>query len=103
MNIINRRKRISTLLILLCGVIFICCPSRIYADSDERKQVKIIIWSVYCSYPYTIATNNTLFFVTNDTTHGTELWKSDGTEEGTVMVKDIYTGERVVILHTVPP
>ncbi len=32
----------------------------------------------------------TLFFAANDGEHGRELWKSDGTEAGTVMVKDIY-------------
>jgi ELWxxDGT repeat protein len=30
-----------------------------------------------------------LFFVANDGVHGTELWQSDGTEEGTVLVADI--------------
>ena len=32
----------------------------------------------------------TLFFAAEDGEHGRELWKSDGTEAGTVMVKDIY-------------
>jgi len=34
--------------------------------------------------------NGTLFFTANDGTHGTELWKSNGTAAGTVLVKDIY-------------
>ena len=35
------------------------------------------------------AVGNTLYFVANDGTNGYELWKSDGTASGTVMVKDI--------------
>ena len=36
--------------------------------------------------------NGTLFFRANDGTNGNELWKSDGTEAGTVLVKDIWAG-----------
>ncbi|NIR71236.1 MAG: T9SS type A sorting domain-containing protein [Phycisphaerae bacterium] len=36
--------------------------------------------------------NGTLFFVANEQTNGRELWKSDGTVGGTVLVKDINPG-----------
>ena len=39
-----------------------------------------------------IDVDGTLFYRATDGTHGLELWKSDGTEEGTVLVKDINAG-----------
>ncbi|HRO46539.1 ELWxxDGT repeat protein [Agriterribacter sp.] len=36
--------------------------------------------------------NNAIYFSAVDGVHGRELWKSDGTEAGTVMVKDIRPG-----------
>ena len=39
-----------------------------------------------------IAFGDTLFLAANDGIHGRELWKSDGTENGTVMVKDMNPG-----------
>ena len=38
------------------------------------------------------AVGDTLYFVGEDAEHGRELWKSDGTADGTVMVKDIVPG-----------
>ena len=45
----------------------------------------------YNEYPF-IAYKNQLFFIANDGIHGNELWSSDGTADGTVLVKDIYPG-----------
>src|SRR5262249_54172160 len=36
--------------------------------------------------------NGTVFFAAADETHGTELWKTDGTAAGTGLVKDIHPG-----------
>ena len=35
--------------------------------------------------------NNEFYFSTNDRIHGTELWKSDGTNDGTILVKDVMS------------
>ncbi|MBL0341841.1 MAG: hypothetical protein IPP71_13435 [Bacteroidetes bacterium] len=36
--------------------------------------------------------NGLIIFSAYETTHGSELWKSDGTDTGTVMIKDINPG-----------
>ena len=41
---------------------------------------------------YLTVSNGTLYFTATDGVNGRELWKSDGTPEGTVMVKDIWPG-----------
>ncbi len=43
---------------------------------------------------YLTNVNGTIFFVDGDSAHGVELWKSNGTAAGTVMVKDINPGPR---------
>jgi ELWxxDGT repeat protein len=47
----------------------------------------------YNSYPSNLTNvNGRLFFSATDDTHGRELWKSDGSAAGTVIVKDIFPG-----------
>jgi ELWxxDGT repeat protein len=41
---------------------------------------------------FTVAVGGTLFFVASDGISGNELWQSDGTAAGTVLVKDITPG-----------
>ena len=43
-------------------------------------------------YPPSTSVGNTLYFIADDGTNGYELWKSDGTVNGTMMVKDINSG-----------
>lgn len=49
------------------------------------------MYSMGCGGEY-IVMNNILYFRASDNTHGAELWRSDGTETGTYMVKDINPG-----------
>jgi ELWxxDGT repeat protein len=39
-----------------------------------------------------LATNQFMFMVATDESHGSELWRTDGTQSGTVLVKDITPG-----------
>jgi ELWxxDGT repeat protein len=39
-----------------------------------------------------MVSNGTLYFIADDGVSGEELWKTDGTDAGTVLVKDINPG-----------
>src|SRR4051812_47586599 len=50
----------------------------------------------YRSQPYyssMVVMNDTLFFTATNGQSGMELWKSDGTDGGTLLVKDINKGQ----------
>ncbi len=56
---------------------------------DENETSLLTRYEYRDNYGDFIALNSTLYFILNDGVHGKQLWKSDGTEAGTVMVKDM--------------
>ncbi len=74
-------------------LLLICFFYSFITFAQEARLVKDINnWEK--SYPIGKFTdvNGTLFFIAQTPQYGTELWKSDGTENGTRMVKDIAPG-----------
>ena len=77
----------------------------IYAWGDGTAEGTVLVEDINpgssygspaSSYPDDLtAVGGTLFFSADDGEHGRELWKSDGTAEGTVLVEDIWAGPNV--------
>jgi len=82
------------LLFLLCFILSqsLSNPSKVHAFSEP--QMININKVPATSYTQTNLTplGSTLYFVSNDGIHGYELWETDGTENGTTMIKDINVG-----------
>ena len=75
---------------LLIALGLLTTPSAQAIEIDVVEQVKDIVPGMVGSYPEELANvNGTLYFVADDGVSGEELWRSDGTETGTAMVKDI--------------
>src|SRR5262249_12928749 len=50
-----------------------------------------------------LGVGSTLYFTQRDDQYGWELWKSDGTPEGTVLVKDIAAAQSLFVISPTPP
>ncbi|WP_158501578.1 ELWxxDGT repeat protein [Vitiosangium sp. GDMCC 1.1324] len=62
---------------------------------EDSTWDAVLLKSGFTGLPLFVAfaiTDRTLYFAADDGIHGAELWKTDGTPEGTVLVKDIQPG-----------
>jgi ELWxxDGT repeat protein len=56
------------------------------------KDINLVLSSASSSPSQIVQVGSLGYFTAADAIHGTELWKTDGTSAGTVMVKDIFPG-----------
>ena len=84
--------RTAHIFLLLSFVGVALTSSPIMAQDIEPVLVKDIIPGVdSASYSHLVDVNGKLFFFANDKTEGYGLWVSDGTAEGTIRLKSLYS------------
>jgi ELWxxDGT repeat protein len=91
---ILKRSAISAIILvsMIIGGFTGASPVAANVPTDAVVMVKDINPGGNSSPDYLTAMGDTLFFKAYDPTYGWELWRSDGAEAGTEMVKDISPG-----------
>ncbi len=83
-------------ILYILALIFVLSTNYLFAQSSCASMVKNFGKEENIDYVSNVTKLNdkTALFFGTDEFHGTELWKTDGTENGTLMLKDIYPGLR---------
>lgn len=76
------------------GKLYFCDFKGIFVADGAEGGTRLVKEVLYLERPYKLAAlNDKLVFLASDSAHGTELWVSDGTAEGTHLLVDIYPGK----------
>lgn len=87
---VNYKKTRYTALLLFCSMVFCYNLSGQY---KLLKDINAVEGSASSSPGEMVQMGEYFYFSAMDNVHGTELWRSDGTEMGTSLVKDISKGK----------
>lgn len=82
---------ISADMVNVCYDMSVYVPNETFEQEESNDDLVVdIAGGALGSYPqYLVNFSDTLYFVANDGTYGYEVWKSDGTVEGTTLVKNL--------------
>jgi ELWxxDGT repeat protein len=77
-----------------CNFIFICVAIFFFSTA-LHSQIPLLVKDIRSGTTHSdpqelVNVNGTIFFSAIDGINGTEVWKSNGTTAGTILVKDIY-------------
>ena len=86
------RRSFPRALPLGAALIGLCVSFPICAAPSLLKDINPVVSPSPSNHNLLANVNGTLYFLGEDEAHGREIWKSDGTSAGTVMVKDINPG-----------
>ena len=75
-----------------CVAFLFACTMSVCSQAAEPVLVKDINNIADADMYEAVVIGNFAYFQAEDPVHGDELWKTDGTSLGTVLVKDIYPG-----------
>lgn len=75
----------------------LCLLSSAQAAPQLVRDINTAARGCWCDKPVTV--NGVLYFPESDGVHGYELWRSDGTDEGTWLVKDIRPGSESSVIR----
>ena len=78
---------------MIVAFLLACAPGPLCAQPAHLVKDIFNLPAAAGSNPQKFAqVGSTIFFAASDTANGTELWKTDGTPGGTMLVRDILLG-----------